>query len=72
MCNYVIARNPPNLPTSERAIPVAIFRWVAVGVRGQGCTATHLVGVGAHPRLVRVACSPVAIFRWVGGGCDGW
>ena len=26
VCNYVIARNPPNLPTSERAIPVAIFR----------------------------------------------
>ncbi|KAL4450230.1 hypothetical protein ABPG77_010899 [Micractinium sp. CCAP 211/92] len=25
VCNYVIARNPPNLPTSERAIPVAIF-----------------------------------------------
>lgn len=27
VCNYVIARNPPNQPTSERAIPVAIFRW---------------------------------------------
>jgi hypothetical protein len=26
VCNYVIARNPTNQPTSERAIPVAIFR----------------------------------------------
>ncbi|PRW20477.1 DNA polymerase epsilon catalytic subunit A [Chlorella sorokiniana] len=25
VCNYVIARNPTNQPTSERAIPVAIF-----------------------------------------------
>ena len=25
VCNYVIARRPENLPTSERAIPVAIF-----------------------------------------------
>ncbi|EFN52544.1 hypothetical protein CHLNCDRAFT_26745 [Chlorella variabilis] len=25
VCNYVIARNPSNLPTSERAIPVAMF-----------------------------------------------
>ncbi len=24
-CNYVIARRPDNLPTSDRAIPVAIF-----------------------------------------------
>ena len=24
-CNYVIAKRPENLPTSERAIPVAIF-----------------------------------------------
>ena len=24
-CNYVIAKRPDNLPTSERAIPVAIF-----------------------------------------------
>lgn len=24
-CNYVVAKRPENLPTSERAIPVAIF-----------------------------------------------
>ena len=24
-CNYVIAKRPDNLPTSDRAIPVAIF-----------------------------------------------
>lgn len=24
-CNYVIARRPQNLPTSDRAVPVAIF-----------------------------------------------
>ena len=24
-CNYVIARRPDNLPTSDRAVPVAIF-----------------------------------------------
>ena len=24
-CNYVVAKRPDNLPTSERAVPVAIF-----------------------------------------------
>ena len=24
-CNYVVAKRPENLPTSERAVPVAIF-----------------------------------------------
>ena len=36
VCNYVIARSPPNLPTSERAIPVAIFRCSTVRGPGRG------------------------------------
>ncbi len=38
VCNYVIARNPPNLPTSERAIPVAIFRCLPTMATHSTCT----------------------------------
>ena len=49
-CNYVIAKRPENLPTSERAIPVAIFSTepaVARSFLRKWCG--HLSS-GAHPR----------------------
>lgn len=75
MCNYVIARNPPNQPTSERAIPVAIFRWerlsgwdgmqlaCAVGLRS-GVAVQQYYAVPAEP-----ACMPLPTACQIDAGC---
>ena len=64
-CNYVIARRPDNLPTSDRAIPVAIFstepsiartylrKWCG-DIAGGGSTTTCM------PACLLFACLPVA------------
>jgi hypothetical protein len=60
VCNYVIARNPPNLPTSERAIPVAIFRWGIGQWLGGAC------GSGAcRVALLQAAASGHGVSEWL-------
>lgn len=61
-CNYVVAKRPENSPTSERAVPVAIFstepsvartflrKWVGdLAQGGWQCGATSVSALRAHP-----------------------
>lgn len=74
VCNYVIARNPPSQPTSERAIPVAIFRWAPVwvggwwvgGVCGGGLPRQSSIGIEYWPPAH--GGSVVAILKLPGNG----
>ena len=56
-CNYVVAKRPENLPTSERAIPVAIFSTEPAVARSFLRKWCGELRAGEPPLIVAYCCS---------------
>ena len=72
-CNYVVARRPDNLPTSDRAIPVAIFSTEPSVARTYLRKWCGDIAGGASTAVCLPTCLPVGypllLYVWQLTGC---